>query len=236
MGSRNSSTTSCTPTRRGAVVDSVGGGECALLLEVVADLIGDAAGDVSQPLHQDVEHGPRALKSRFDVTDRARPYGDTCSMVDVFQTIAARILEGAALGRALIAVDGVDGSGKTTFTTELVKRLHTRPAIVLHADDFLNPSVVRHARGRRSPQGFWLDSYNYRALRCDALDPLRSGGDGWYRTASYDPGSDTIVRPAARLAPRRAVVVVEGLFLHRDELVDIWDMSVFLDVPFEVTA
>ncbi|MEV6324263.1 uridine kinase [Nocardia sp. NPDC051787] len=157
-------------------------------------------------------------------------------MVDVFQTIAARILKGAAVDRALVAVDGVDGSGKTTFTTELVRRLHTRTVIVLHADDFLNPSAVRHARGRRSPQGFWLDSYNYRALRRDALDPLRPGGDGWYRTASYDPGTDTIVRPTACLAPRNAVVVVEGLFLHRDELVDIWDMSIFLDVPFEVTA
>ncbi|HEV7148640.1 MAG TPA: uridine kinase, partial [Pedococcus sp.] len=33
-----------------------------------------------------------------------------------------------------------------------------------------------------------------------------------------------------------AVVIVEGMFLHRDELVNRWDWSVFLDVPFTQTA
>ena len=29
-------------------------------------------------------------------------------------------------------------------------------------------------------------------------------------------------------------MVIDGIFLHRDELVEAWDYSVFLDVPFEV--
>jgi uridine kinase len=32
------------------------------------------------------------------------------------------------------------------------------------------------------------------------------------------------------------VLVVDGLFLHRDELAAAWDLSVFLDVPFTVTV
>jgi uridine kinase len=32
------------------------------------------------------------------------------------------------------------------------------------------------------------------------------------------------------------VLVLDGLFLHRDELNDLWELSVFLDVPFDVTA
>ena len=31
------------------------------------------------------------------------------------------------------------------------------------------------------------------------------------------------------------MLVVDGIFLHRDELVDWWDISVFLDVPFAET-
>ncbi len=38
------------------------------------------------------------------------------------------------------------------------------------------------------------------------------------------------------LAPPGAILLVDGLFLHREELVSAWDLSVFLDVPFEVTA
>ena len=30
-----------------------------------------------------------------------------------------------------------------------------------------------------------------------------------------------------------AVLVVDGIFLHRDELVDVWDFSVFLRASFE---
>jgi uridine kinase len=32
------------------------------------------------------------------------------------------------------------------------------------------------------------------------------------------------------------VVIVEGMFLHRDELLDTWDMSVFLDVPIAISV
>lgn len=32
------------------------------------------------------------------------------------------------------------------------------------------------------------------------------------------------------------MVVLEGMFLHRDELASHWDASVFLDVPFAETA
>jgi len=32
------------------------------------------------------------------------------------------------------------------------------------------------------------------------------------------------------------VLVLDGLFLHRDELHDPWELSVFLDVPFNVPA
>jgi uridine kinase len=37
-------------------------------------------------------------------------------------------------------------------------------------------------------------------------------------------------------APCSAVLVLDGLFLHRDELLDLWDFSVFLDVPFTVSV
>ena len=33
-----------------------------------------------------------------------------------------------------------------------------------------------------------------------------------------------------------AVVLLDGLFLHRDELVGVWDLSVFLQVPFAVSV
>lgn len=60
----------------------------------------------------------------------------------------------------LVAVDGVDGSGKTTFAGHLEDgyRARGRAVHVVHMDDFLNPRAVRYQRGRVSPEGYFLDS------------------------------------------------------------------------------
>ncbi len=137
--------------------------------------------------------------------------------------------------RALVGIDGVGASGKSTFAEELARRIGTRPVLVLHLDDFFNPSDVRHARGRHSPEGFWLDAYDYAALRSWALEPLSADGDGRYRTGSFDRSTGGRTDPGVRTAPPDALVVVEGTFLHRDEVAGFWDFSVYLDVPFAET-
>jgi uridine kinase len=154
-----------------------------------------------------------------------------------FEKIVARLLTGVPRrGRALVAIDGVGASGKSTFAAHLTHRIGTRPVTVLHVDDFFNPAVIRHARGRQSAEGFWRDAYNYAALTDWALNPLRASGDGLYRPASYDRTSGETVQPAQVQASPDALVLVEGTFLHRDELAPLWDYSMFLDVPFEETT
>lgn len=39
----------------------------------------------------------------------------------------------------------------------------------------------------------------------------------------------------ARVDAAGAVVLVDGIFLQRDELADAWDLTVFLRAPFEAT-
>lgn len=163
----------------------------------------------------------------------------TSPSADLIARLAAEI-RGPAHGRrfVLVGVDGPDGAGKTTFADRLTAELRRQPrqVVLVHADDFLNLREVRHRRGPESPEGFWLDSYDYPALERDVLVPFGPEGDGWYRPAATDLRQDVRVHPPARQAPVGTVAVVEGLFLHRDELFGRWDYSVFLDVPFAVTA
>lgn len=139
---------------------------------------------------------------------------------------------------ALIAVDGVDGSGKTTFAGRLARAIQAagRPAVVVHEDDFLAPRTVRYRLGRESPEGYFRDSYDLEALAAHVLDPLRPGGDRRVRRRVFDHRTNAPVDAPVEEVPDDAVVIVEGMFLHRDELVDRWDWSVFLDVPFGETA
>jgi uridine kinase len=152
--------------------------------------------------------------------------------------IATRIPAGTGESCVLVAVDGADGSGKTVFADELAAavRQRGRPVIRVSADDFHNVRAIRYRRGRESHLGFWLDSYNYGRLITDVLEPLGPGGDRRYRPVAHDLETDEVLSGEWLTAPAHSVVIVDGLFLHRSELCDRWDYSIFLDVPFQVTA
>jgi len=137
-----------------------------------------------------------------------------------------------------VAVDGVDGAGKSVFADQLaeVLRAQGRPVVRASVDDFHHVRAARHRRGRDSPLGFWLDSFDYGALRRELLDPLGPGGSRRYRSAVHDLETDARLDLPFSMAPQGAVLVLDGLFLHRDELAGLWDLAVFLHVPFPVSA
>lgn len=135
--------------------------------------------------------------------------------------------------RVIVAVDGVDGAGKTTFADALAG-LVDRPAVRASADDFLNPSAVRYRRGRESPEGFFLDSVDLRTLCELLLDPFRAGRP--FRRRAFDVVDDEPVEAPPEVAPRDAALLLDGLFLHRQELLGRWDASILLDVPPAVSA
>lgn len=101
-------------------------------------------------------------------------------------------------------------------------------------DDFHHSSSYRYRRGRESPEGFYLDSFNYDALRCLLLAPFAAGES--FRKGAFDHLSDRPVSADAEDAAQDAVLVLDGLFLHRKELREWWDLSVLLDVPPDVSA
>jgi uridine kinase len=140
-------------------------------------------------------------------------------------------------GAVRVGIDGVDGAGKTVLADDLAEVLTARgrPVVRVSAVGFHHPRSRRYERGRASPEGFFLDSYDLEALHAQVLAPLGPGGDRRYRTAVRDVASDTALDLPVRLAPPGAVLVLDGLFLHRDELVDAWDLSVFVAAPFAVT-
>lgn len=135
-----------------------------------------------------------------------------------------------------VAIDGVDGAGKTHFADELAKELSGRgtPVVRASVDGFHNPARTRHRRGRNSPEGFYRDSYDYGRFIRLLLDPFGPEGSGNYVQQVYDVRREREVRCPPALAEAGTVLIVDGIFTHRDELVRFWDYTVWLDVPFEV--
>jgi uridine kinase len=151
--------------------------------------------------------------------------------------IAAAILGISGRDVVCVAVDGVDGAGKTVFADELadVLRASGRPVIRASVDSFHNPRSVRYRQGRDSPRGFFEDSYDYPTLVRLLLAPLSDGGDRRIRRAAFDHRRDVPDEAPEEEAPVGALLVFDGIFLHREELRRYWHYSVFLDVPFHVS-
>jgi uridine kinase len=152
----------------------------------------------------------------------------------VLTAIAACLQLQVGTGVLRVGIDGVDGAGKTTFADKLATILAGMQLPVIRAsiDGFHNPRSIRHARGRGSADGFYQDLFNLALFRSLLLEPLSPGGSGQYRRAAFDHRTDAAVDLPLESAVARSILVVDGIFLHRPELRDSWDFSVFLDVPF----
>ena len=140
-------------------------------------------------------------------------------------------------GRPVIAVDGVDGAGKTTFAEALAARLRADGRDVVRAsiDGFHHPLEHRRAEGRTA-EAVWTRHFDHAALRRELIDPWRAGPPRTYRPAVHDVADDTALDLPRRTPPEEGVLVVDGLFCQRPELDGCWDRVLFLEVPLEVSV
>jgi uridine kinase len=138
-------------------------------------------------------------------------------------------------GRTIVGVDGVDGAGKTVFASELASVLCAsgRQVIQASVDGFHHKREFRYKRGKVDPQGFFEDSYNYDVFRDALISPFRNG-EAIVSVARFDHAQDLAIRRLVEVGSS-TVLLIDGIFLHRDELVGIWDFSIFLSVPFSVS-
>lgn len=138
-----------------------------------------------------------------------------------------------------VAVDGVDGAGKTCFSDELagvLKSLSDRPIVRASVDGFHNPRHHRYRMGKTSPEGFYRDSYNYPALKQQLLEPLSFGGSRRIVTEVFDCDADVLISADPVSVPKNTILLIDGIFLHREALIDHWHCSIFLQVDFEVSV
>jgi uridine kinase len=94
------------------------------------------------------------------------------------------------------------------------------PAVVrASADGFQHPPEVRYRRGDLSPEGCYHDTFDYPVLRTRCLEPFRDGAS-----------AIAVGGPDRREVPARAALLVDGVFLLRPELRDLWSLTVHLTI------
>ena len=137
-----------------------------------------------------------------------------------------------------VAIDGAPAAGKTTLADELAAVLRAQGREVIRAtiDDFLFPRAKRYPRGEYSAEGCYFDAHDYDALNRVLLDPLGPRGDRVFQHAVYDGIADTALSPPPSTARADAVLVFDGVFLLRPELIDRWDLRIFVSTSLETTV
>ena len=148
--------------------------------------------------------------------------------------VAAEVSSRTLDGFALIGIDGAGGSGKSTLARELAHVLggpdSARTATIVHGDDFYR-EMDREERLRLTPAEGYDRYYDWERLRDEVLTPLTSGQPATYRR--YDWPSGRIVPDELHQVPHTGVVIVEGIYTARPELEGFYDLTVFVDTPFD---
>ena len=150
--------------------------------------------------------------------------------------ILAKITQNARLcaGKNLIVgISGIDGSGKSTLADELVRRLTEQgvTATSVHLDDFLNPKTIRH-KNTDQIAGYLEDNFDYDSLINSVIGPARAHS----RVQSQHPVLDLETDQVSTrdfMFDGPGVLVVEGVFLFRQELRGYFDLKVWLDIGFD---
>ncbi|SFR42920.1 AAA family ATPase [Litoreibacter janthinus] len=143
------------------------------------------------------------------------------------------VAQPAPHGRRLIAVAGPPAGGKSTLAEHLAEVLPN--AAVVPMDGFHLDNDTLSARGllarKGSPATF--DALGFVKLVSALRDPVEVA----YPT--FDRSSDSVVPSGGSVSADTDTVIVEGNYLLLDDapwnqLRQFWDLSIFLDVPFEV--
>ena len=155
----------------------------------------------------------------------------------VLRDLAERVVALRPGERVAVAVDGFDGAGKTVLADQLAEVIGgldaARDVLRVTIDGFHRPRAQRIARGR-GPETFYEDSYDYDAFRRAVVEPFRRGEP--VTPAVNDVEADEPVRRAPVAVGPDTVLLVDGIFLQRPELTEVWDAAVWVDVPFSVSV
>ncbi|MBA2173721.1 hypothetical protein H0266_02300 [Halobacillus locisalis] len=146
----------------------------------------------------------------------------------------APLREAKASGnRYLLGVDGLSRSGKTTWAENLSCLLNEEglKAVTFHLDDHITTRRERYHTSYSQWEEYYRLQWNVQRLAKVLFQPLREAST--ICLPYYDQDSDAH-QWQTRSLEEADVVIVEGVFLQRDEWRGSFDQVVFLDCPRSV--
>jgi len=134
----------------------------------------------------------------------------------------------------VLGIDGLGGSGKTTYAQSIEKSLINEgiQVEVLHIDDFIHPKEVRYNKAIAEWDCYYNLQWRYDYLIKEILAPTQLGNKIDKQIELYDKLTDSYFFKHIKMKAD-SILLMEGVFLQRDELRPYLDYVIFIDVPKE---
>ncbi|MER7249592.1 uridine kinase [Kribbella sp. NPDC000426] len=155
---------------------------------------------------------------------------------EVLGELASEVLAVERPHPVRVAIDGCSAAGKTTLADELADVLRgrtSREVIRAGIDYFKRAPELRTAYPIDSPESYYLDMWDYDAVRNQLLLPLGPDGDRRYVVGVRETSARSALDSPVQTAAPDAILLADGAFLQRPELDAHWDLRIYLHVSFD---
>ena len=135
----------------------------------------------------------------------------------------------------LVGIDGLGGAGKSTLSNTLYEELSSRDisVTILHIDDFIHPKNIRYNPNHEEWFCYYNLQWRYDYLIDHIVTTSKYGEPFSADIELYDKDNDTYYEAPISISPN-SVVIIEGIFLQRPELANVFDYIIYIDVPESV--
>ncbi len=133
-----------------------------------------------------------------------------------------------------IAVNGIEGTGKTVFAHNLTESFISHGKSVFHVsiDGFHFDKKRRYKQGRDSAIGYYEDSYDELSFAEKVL--LSSQKTPAHITlATHDLSTDKYLNLTPMGIPKNSILITDGAYLFKPLYRDHWDLKIYLKTDYQ---
>lgn len=134
-----------------------------------------------------------------------------------------------------VAINGIEGTGKTVFANKLNHYLINRgiKSIQVSIDGFHFNKEVRYRKGRDSALGYYEDSYDELAFVNKVLISSQAEYPN-VTLATHDLESDKYLTLQPIEIPNDSVIITDGAYLFKPNYLEHWDLKIYLKTSFDI--
>lgn len=165
-----------------------------------------------------------------EMKDMSNPRSAGQFMAD---TIARRLKESPDVAPLIVAVSGIDASGKSTIARRSAEELNARGigAVVISGDEWHNPPENRFS-AENSAEHFYQNAFRFPEMFRILIHPLRRLRELQVTIGLTRLPQNNSVRQTYDFRGVR-VVILEGIFLLKREFLGNYDLTFWVDCSFQ---